>query len=203
MTGAWWDCRGARRQAKRGRDDQADLERMTDTGEPTLNPIAYERFVEDVEAIAARIESDAWRPNFIVGIGRGGLVPAAYLSHRTGIAMLSLDHSSRVAGFADELLVKLAAMSAAGERILFVDDINDSGATLAYLRGAMLAHGGVADNLRSAVLIDNLRSRARVDYRSRTIDRELDKDWYVFPWESLAPRQTLIEEAREVPERLG
>lgn len=171
--------------------------------EPTLNYIAYDRFVADVEAIAAQIESAAWRPHFIVGIGRGGLVPGAYLSHRTGISMLSVDYSSKVAGFADELLVKLAAMSVAGERILFVDDINDSGATLVYLRDAILAHGGVAANQRFAVLIDNSRSQATVDYRSRTIDREVDKDWFVFPWESVAPSETLIEEALEVPERLA
>jgi hypoxanthine phosphoribosyltransferase len=176
---------------------------MTDTGQPTLNYITNESFVADVEAIASRIESDAWRPHFIVGIGRGGLVPGAYLSHRTGISMLSVDYSSRVAGFSDDLLVKLAAMSVSGERILFVDDINDSGATLVYLRDAILSNGGVAENQRFAVLIDNSRSRATVDYRSRTIDRNVDKDWYVFPWESVAPSATLIEEALEVPERLA
>lgn len=176
---------------------------MTDTGQPTLTYITYERFVADVEAIARQIEADTWRPHFIVGIGRGGLVPGAYLSHRTGISMLSVDYSSRVAGFSDDLLVKLAAMSVAGERILFVDDINDSGATLVYLRDAILSNGGVGENQRFAVLIDNKRSRATVEYRSRTIDRDVDKDWYVFPWESVAPSETLIEEAMEVPERLA
>jgi hypoxanthine phosphoribosyltransferase len=176
---------------------------MTETGQPTLNYIDYGRFVDDVEAIADQIESGSWRPHFIVGIGRGGLVPGAYLSHRTGISMLSVDYSSRVVGFADELLAKLAVMSAAGDRILFVDDINDSGATLVYLANAILANGGVAENQRFAVLIDNSRSRAKVDYRSRTIDRDVDKDWYVFPWESVATSQTLINEALEVPERLA
>jgi hypoxanthine phosphoribosyltransferase len=171
--------------------------------QPTLNYIAYECFVADVEAIACAIEADAWRPSFIVGIGRGGLVPGAYLSHRTGIPLLSVDYSSRVADFAEELLAKLAAMSASGERILFVDDINDSGATLVALYDAILTHGGVADNQRFAVLIDNSRSRANVHYRSRTIDRQMDKDWYVFPWESVAPREALVEDAGEVPERLA
>ncbi|WP_156679782.1 phosphoribosyltransferase [Sphingomonas profundi] len=176
---------------------------MTAPETPVLTYIAYERFVADVQAIAARLEADDWRPDFIVGIGRGGLVPGAYLSHRTGISMLSVDYSSKVAGFSDELLAKLATMSRADRRILFVDDINDSGATLMYLRDAIVGHGGVPANQRIAVLINNSRSRATVDYCSRTIDREVDKDWYVFPWESVAPSGTLIEEALEVPERLA
>jgi xanthine phosphoribosyltransferase len=93
---------------------------------PELFYVAYERFLIDVETLAHALERDSWRPDFLVGVGRGGLVPAAYLSHRTQIPMLSVDHSSGEAGFADELLSKLAAKSRGGTRILTVDDINDS-----------------------------------------------------------------------------
>ena len=176
---------------------------MSAPATPDLSYISYESFVADVQAIARAIEAGRWTPEFIVGIGRGGLVPGAYLSHRTGIAMLSVDHSSRVSDFSDELLVKLAGMSMAGRRILFVDDINDSGATLVYLRDNILAHGGRSENQRFAVLINNRRSKAVVDYSSRTIDRAVDKDWYVFPWESVAPQAALLDEALSVPERLA
>ncbi len=170
---------------------------------PLLVPIPYEQFVADVQAIAAAIEASDWQPDHIVGIGRGGLVPGAYLSHRTGISLLSVDHSSGVPGFTDELLAKLAAQTREGIRILLIDDINDSGKTIATLRGAILAHGGAAENLRVAVLINNSRSPAAVDYRARTIDRATDKSWFVFPWEAMAPETTLVEEALEVPERLA
>jgi len=176
---------------------------MTGSPPPQLTPIAYDTFVADVQAIAAALGKDGWLPDFIVGIGRGGLVPGAYLSHRTGIPMLSVDYSSRVAGFADDLLVKLAGMSAGGTRILFVDDINDSGSTMADLRGSILDHGAKAANQRFAVLINNRRSRATVEYWSREIDRAVDKDWFVFPWESMAADAALIDEALSVPERLA
>lgn len=170
---------------------------------PNLLYISHDRFLADVIAIAAAIEADAWAPDFIVGIGRGGLVPAADLSHRTGIAMLSIDYSSKIAEFSEELLVKLSEMSAAGHRILFVDDINDSGTTLAHLQRRILDHGGNRGNQRVAVLINNSRSQAVADYASRTIDRDVDKDWFVFPWESVAPEAALVEEALSVPERLA
>jgi len=170
---------------------------------PALVPIPYEQFVADVQAIAARIEESGWRPDHIVGIGRGGLVPGAYLSHRTGISLLSVDYSTGVPGFSDELLMKLAAHTRDGTDLLLIDDINDSGKTIEALRGAILGHGGDADHLRVAVLIDNSRSPALVDYRARTIDRAVDKSWFVFPWEAMAPTETLVEEALEVPERLA
>ena len=176
---------------------------MTASPEPTLSYIAYEAFLHDLEALARAIGSESWRPDFLVGIGRGGLVPAAYLSHRIDIPMLSVDHSSKVFGFADELLVKLAGQLVAGQRILFIDDINDSGSTIAYLRNAILTHGGTSDRVRFAVLIDNCRSIAQVDYRARSIDRRIDKDWFVFPWEAVAPHHTLVQDAQEVPARLA
>jgi len=176
---------------------------MPAEAQPTLYYLPYEDFLADLEAVAAQVEGDSWRPDFLVGIGRGGLVPAAYLSHRTGIAMLSVDHSSGEPGFAGELLDKLAAKIRAGRRILIVDDINDSGATIAHLRAAIEAKCGDGAGLRVAVLVDNVSSKARTDYRGTRIDRSSDKRWFVFPWEAVAPPATLFVEAAEVPERLA
>jgi len=171
--------------------------------EPELFYIDHDRFLADLETVARRIEADDWRPDFLVGIGRGGLVPAAYLSHRTGIAMLSVDHSSGEAAFADELLAKLAVKMRQGLNILIVDDINDSGTTIAFLRDAIATYGGIADRLRIAVLLNNVSSRAKADYWSEEIDRARDKRWFVFPWEAVAPKEALVSAANEVPERLG
>ena len=170
---------------------------------PELSYIAHETFLADVETVGEKLTGDGWRPDFLVGIGRGGLVPAAYLSHRLGIAMLSVDISSGEPGFAEELLEKLGTKIRHGERLLIVDDINDSGTTIASLRAALEAQGADEARLRVAVLIDNVSSRAKAEYWSRRIDRRADKRWFVFPWEAVAPRETLIEESREVPERLG
>jgi uncharacterized protein len=173
------------------------------SAEPTLLYLPYERFLEELEAVALQIEGDEWQPDFLVGIGRGGLVPAAYLSHRTGIQMLSVDHSSGEIGFGGELLDKLAAKIRAGSRILIVDDINDSGGTIQFLRAAIAAKSDDPAGLRVAVLVHNVRSKAKAEYRGSEIDRDSDKRWYVFPWEAVAPRATLKIEAMAVPERLA
>lgn len=170
---------------------------------PEFAPIAQEEFVADVRAVAAMVLADPWKPDFLIGIGRGGLVPATYLSHATGIALLSIDHSSHHPGFADELLRTLAAETIAGKCLLLIDDINDSGRTIVALLSAIADAGGVRDRVRVAVLIDNIQSVARVAYRSRTVDRTIDKRWFVFPWEAMAPGATLEKDALIVPERLA
>ena len=171
--------------------------------EPAFHHITHERFLEELEALARQVEADDWRPDFLVGIGRGGLVPAAYLSHRTGLPMLSVDHSTGDRGFGAELLDKLAAKIRSGARLLIVDDINDSGGTINFLRAAIEEKVEDPAGLRVAVLVHNVRSQARAEYRGSEIDRDRDKRWYVFPWEAVAPRETLAEDALAVPERLA
>jgi xanthine phosphoribosyltransferase len=176
---------------------------MTASPAPVLNYIPYEDFLSNVRKLSKLLAADSWKADFIIGIGRGGLVPAVYISHELQVPMLSIDHSSKVPGFADELLRKVADKSATGTRLLFVDDINDSGGTIVYIRNLLADNGCTPENLRFAVLMDNCRSKARVDYAAEELDRAEDKRWFVFPWEAVMTAETLTEEAQAVPERLS
>ncbi len=171
---------------------------------PTYTAISQTEFVAAVHLLAAQIVEDIdWKPDFIIGIGRGGLVPAVFLSHATGLPTLSVDYSSQVKDFADEPLVKLAKRTVAGERLLFLDDINDSGRTITHLRRALRDAGAVDGAVRFAMLIDNASSAERIDYSARTIDRTTTKDWFVFPWEAVAPAAAIAGDAAAVPERIA
>ncbi|SOB86996.1 hypothetical protein SAMN06297144_2115 [Sphingomonas guangdongensis] len=170
---------------------------------PTFTHVPHGRFVAAVEALAATLRADPWRPSLLVGVGRGGLVPAVFLSHATGLPMVSIDFSTPIPEFNDALVGALAARSAAGERLVFVEDINDSGRTIAALRQGLTDAGGPRDNVRFAVLIDNSVSAERVDYADRVIDRTVTKDWFVFPWEAVAPPAALAQDAAEIPQRIA
>lgn len=166
-----------------------------------FTPFTHEETVAGVHAIAEAVAD--WAPSLLVGVGRGGLAPAVYLSHRTGLPMVSVDYSTKIPQFGEDLVEVLARRSTAGDRLLFVEDINDSGRTIAGLRAAMERHGALAHNIRFAVLMDNVRSTQQVEYRFRTIDRATQKDWFVFPWEAMAPHAALAQDALEIPERIA
>ncbi|HWK36190.1 phosphoribosyltransferase [Sphingomonas sp.] len=170
---------------------------------PTFTPFPHDEFVAAVRALAADIASDGWAPQLLVGVGRGGLAPAVFLSHATGLPMVSIDFSTPIPEFNTALIAALAQRTRDGERLVFIEDINDSGRTIAAIRAQMAAAGAVVANSRFAVLIDNAVSIERIDYRFRTIDRTRDKDWFVFPWEAMAPDQALIDDAGAVPERIA
>ncbi|WP_271299870.1 phosphoribosyltransferase [Sphingomonas sp. CV7422] len=168
---------------------------------PVYTSIPNDAFVAAVHILATAIRDGGWAPDHLIGIGRGGLVPAVYLSHALGLPTLSVDYSSQVEAFAAAPLARLAERTCDGARLLFVDDINDTGGTIAQIRATLAAAGAVPERVRFATLIDNVRSAERVDYAARTIDREQTKDWFVFPWEAVAPAQAIAADAAAVPER--
>ena len=170
---------------------------------PVFTPFAHDDFVAAIHDLAGQVLSSEWAPQLLVGVGRGGLVPAVFLSHATGLAMVSVDFSTPIAEFNDALVEALAARTRGGERVLFIEDINDSGRTIAAIRAKMARAGGEAANARFAVLVDNLVSAEAVDYRYRTIDRTVTKDWFVFPWEAVAPHTALVADAADVPARIA
>lgn len=176
---------------------------MSTPASPQLHYIPHEDFLTDTRTLARAVMQSGWAPDFLIGIGRGGLVPAVFLSHALNRQMLSIDHSSKVPGFAGELLRKVAEKSAVGERLLFIDDINDTGGTIADIRHLLAENGYDSGQVRFAVLLDNLRSKVRVDYRAQTIDRTTDKRWFVFPWEAFGTNETIVEDALSIPERLA
>lgn len=176
---------------------------MSHADTPELHYISNDDFLADVLSVARAISHDAWKPDFIVGIGRGGLVPAVYISHQLNLPMLSVDHSSKISDFADELLRKVAQKSADGTKLLFVDDINDSGGTIGHVRRLLTESESDVDNMRFAVLLNNVRSQVSVEYWARLIDRHVDKRWFVFPWEAVGSSDNILEDALSVPERLA
>lgn len=165
-----------------------------------FTPFTHEEMVDGVHAIAQAAED--WAPTLLVGVGRGGLAPAVYLSHRLGLPVVSVDHSAKIEPFG-EALIEVLARRSEQDRLLFVEDINDSGKTIGELRAALAAHGAVADQIRWAVLLDNIRSAQRVDYAYREIDRSVTKDWFIFPWEAMAPREANTADALEIVERIS
>ncbi|WP_416463105.1 phosphoribosyltransferase [Sphingomonas sp. VDB2] len=176
---------------------------MNPSASPELHPITHARFLADVALLGRRIEADVWMPDILVGIGRGGLVPAVYLSHRLNRPMLSIDYSSNLLALADPALAGIAAKSAAGVRCLLIDDINDSGGTIGQLRRLLRDQGSDLRHVRFAVLLNNDSSSETVDYCADNIDRKIDKRWFVFPWEALAAEQAIVEEALSLPDRLA
>lgn len=151
--------------------------------------------------IVQQMYRDKWRPDYIVGITRGGLIPAVMMSHYTGIKMHTLDVRLRDADHDPEHNTWMAEHAFGypdsdgddhRKRILILDDINDTGETFAWIKqdweaSCLPNHERWLDvwgnNVRFASIIDNLPSSATMDYTSIEINKTEDPSWIVFPFE--------------------
>lgn len=148
-----------------------------------------------------------WRPDYIIGLTRGGLVPANLLSQYTGIKMYALDVSLRDSNSGESNLwmandafgydsnpeTSIKCNSLLKKKILIVDDINDTGATINWIkqdwRAGCLPNAVDWDyvwgnNVRVAVLTHNYGSDFKdPDYHAWTVDKRQDDCWLVYPWE--------------------
>lgn len=173
--------------------------------------------------ICRQISKSNWKPDYIVGISRGGLVPAVMLSHYLDVPMKPLQVSLRDGGecvsdcgMAEDALgypkqerfvadendiagVFDAASSLLEEgsnfkHILIVDDINDTGATFNWIMKDWPSSCLPDDpdwkhvwnnNVRFAVLVDNLASKCNVkmDFVGMEVNKAEDDVWIEFPYE--------------------
>ena len=147
---------------------------------------------DDVEhmcqQIALQMYKDAWRPDYIVGITRGGNVPATILSNMLGVRCETLkvklrdndpgescetncwmaDDAFGYVEFEEQEIYKSRWDIKKRKNILVVDDINDTGATFNWIKNdwQSSAFPNEVDawnsvwgkNVRFAVLTENLSS---------------------------------------------
>ena len=121
-------------------------------------------------------------PDVVIGLSRGGLVNAVILSHIFGDVPLGVaDYSSRKGqgDQAKEHAQIIPSLHLPNQRILIVDDICDSGHTLAELVKAYESQGHeVVD-----CYVSYLKESAVFQRTDRTWDIPEDSAWIVFPWE--------------------
>jgi hypoxanthine phosphoribosyltransferase len=143
--------------------------------------------------IARQMQQDAWMPDYIVGLTRGGLVPANLMSQYLDVPMHALKVSFRDDDSGPESNLWMAEEAFEGKKILVVDDINDSGATLSWIQqdwpSGCLPNDPKwstvwGDNVRFAVLVNNEASSFKdVTYTAKHVNKLENPTWIVFPWE--------------------
>src|SRR5881392_198971 len=137
-----------------------------------------------VEELAAQIEASSFRPDAVLALARGGLPAAGALAYALGVKNMATLNVEFYTGIderlAEPLLLPpvpdLALLRA--ERLLVVDDVADTGRTLALASKFCAQH---VTEVRTAVLYEKPHSVVRCDFVWRRTDR-----WVNFPWSAPA-----------------
>lgn len=134
----------------------------------------------DVLSMCCNLEHSvsAFKPDIIVGITRGGLLPAVHLSHALNVEMITLQWQTRDDS-KREYNTQLQTMINRGKRVAFVDDINDTGKTFSTIHEKYTC---TRPNVTFVSLVAKTDSEfLHNTHASLTIN---DPRWIVFPWEN-------------------
>lgn len=173
--------------------------------------IDWTEFQGLVGKICRDITISGWKPDYIVGLTRGGLLPAVMISHYFNVPCETLKVSLRDDNGQPESNLWMAedAFGYDGnteyydgdadrvmkpKKILIVDDINDTGATLNWIMNDWQDSCLRSDprwskvwnqNVRFAVVVDNLASEcaATMDYVGFEVNKAEEDVWIDFPYE--------------------
>ena len=136
-------------------------------------------------ALAERILEDGYRPDMLLSIARGGLVIGGALGYALDVKNTFTMNVEFYIGVDERLPMPMILppvpelVDLDESRVLIVDDVADTGRTLALVKDFCAGRVG---EVRAAVLYEKPRSEVRCEYVWRRTDR-----WIDFPWSAQGP----------------
>ena len=133
------------------------------------------------EEVAEQVRRSGFKPDVIVAVGRGGFPPARIISDILDIrrvASVSVEFYRKVGETKGEprIVFPLNA-DVEGKNVLVVDDVADTGRSLAVVREHVLSRG--AKEVRIATLHYKPWSILKPDYYAEETDA-----WIIYAWET-------------------
>jgi len=139
--------------------------------------VSYENISFMVDQLAQRVKHDY---DFIIGIGRGGLIPATMLGYKLNKKVLAFGVSTYNNQIQDDKFViyQQPEIQKSKSKYLVVDDICDSGNTFRIFK--QLYESNSVHTFEYASLFTKDKSSHMLDYYGFSVPEEI---WLVFPWE--------------------
>lgn len=147
--------------------------------------LTWDLFGEGSRELAASIADDRYYADIVIAVARGGLTVAGALAYALSVKNCFAINVEYYTGVDQRLEVPvllppaLDVVDIRGARVLVVDDVADTGHTLALVQEVC---AGSVKEVRSAVLYRKPRSVVAPEYVWRHTDK-----WIDFPWSSHPP----------------
>ena len=147
--------------------------------------LTWQMFGDATQELASRVVASGFLPEIVVAIPRGGMIPAGALTYALGVNLtdtINVEFYTDVhETLSDPVLLSpmLDTEFIVGRRVLVVDDVVDTGRTLALVMKLLRGFGA---DVRSAVIYEKPATVFTPEYVWGRTDK-----WIVFPWSALPP----------------
>ncbi len=153
--------------------------------------VGYNTVHKLIKGLAKKIEAEGFDPDVIVAIGSGGFIPARIMKtfinrpiYAVGISYYGVDrkhksHPTKIQ-WIDEVQEQLR-----GKKVLLIDEVDDTRATLAYCVGELLSYQ--PEEIAVLVLHNKLKKKD-VDFppeiKKYYPALEIGDMWIKYPWDA-------------------
>ena len=132
--------------------------------------------------MANDVKKSGYRPDTIIALARGGWFAGRVLCDFLGLndlTSLKIEHytGTASAGSGPSIRYQLASNAVAGKKVLIVDDITDTGKSIAHARDYVLKQHPA--EVKTAVLQYLYTSEIKPDYCGEVVE---EWGWIVYPW---------------------
>lgn len=151
-------------------------------------------------ATAEKVKEGGYRPEVVIGLTRGGWVPARlmcdHLMTKSLYAVKTEHWGVTATPTGAAVLAQGLNMNLAGKRVLVVDDITDTGQSLALALEHIRGLGPSA--VKSATLLHITHSKVEPDFYTVRVPKE-EWTWFIFPWNFHEDLRTLMPKTLDSP----
>lgn len=132
------------------------------------------------KVLARKIKSSGFKPDLVIGIARGGLVPARVVCDfllQKDLAAVKIEHWGIAATLGKATIKFPLPVDISGKKILIVDDVVDTGDTYSVLMDYLKEKN--PSEVRTGVLHYKTCSTSIPDYWAEKQDKW---EWIIYPW---------------------
>ena len=144
--------------------------------------------------LAERIRKAGFKPDIIVGVSRGGWIPARVLSDLLDNPNLANVRAEFYLGVAETkgepTLTQPVSTTVAGKKVLVVDEVADTGKSLKLVKEHIIEQG--ATEVEIATVYYKPWSIVKPDYYEKET-----RCWIIFPWDRKETVTNLIKNCRK------
>ena len=158
-----------------------------------MQAVTWEEIAQWTEKVCQSLDHAHCRPTVVIGLTRGGWVPARLLCDHLKVKKLYAVKTEHWGVTANQdgkaLLTQELNISIKDETVLIVDDITDTGESLTLALSHIKEHNPKA--LKSVTLLHIDHSKIEPDFFAVRVPKE-DWTWFIFPWNVHEDLRTLL-----------